>query len=112
MNRTHAIEAIEKPSLRAEIADFEVGDDVRVALKVTEGDKSRIQNFEGTVIRRRGRGTGASFTVLKAIRGSQDMIEKIFPLHSPFVEKVTVLKKSKVRRACLYYKRKKKEIGT
>jgi len=98
-----------KASLKKTLPSFETGDIVRVSLRVQEGDKSRLQIFEGTVIRRRGQGTGASFTVLRDMRG--DIVEKVFPLHSPSIEKVKVVKKGHVRRSRLYYLRKKK-IGT
>ena len=74
-------------------------------MKVREGDKTRIQVFAGTVIRKRGQGTSTSFTVLREVRG--DVIEKVFPVHSPQVEKVTVTMKGKTRRSKLYYLRDK-----
>ena len=98
------IELIEKDYLKKSAPEFKVGDEVKVHLKVKEGDKTRIQIFQGTVIRRRGRGTNATFTVLKEVR--DDTVEKTFLLHSPQVEKVTVVTKGKVHRARLYYLRK------
>lgn len=97
------IDLIEKDYLKKTLPKFKVGDQVKVHLKVHEGDKTRIQIFAGTVIRKRGRGTSATFTVLKESHG--DVVEKIFPLHSPQVEDVTVVTKGKVRRAKLYYLR-------
>ena len=99
------IDLVEKNFLKSKVSKFEVGDEVKVHLKVLEGDKARVQIFAGTVMRKRGHGTGATFTVLKEVRG--DVIEKVFPLHSPSVEKVTVTQKKNVRRARLYYLRDK-----
>lgn len=102
------IDLVEKEHLKKK-AEFKVGDIVRVSIKVVEGDKSRIQNFEGTVIRQKGKGTAETFTVLKATKGSQDTVEKTFPLHSPNVDKIKVVKSKKVRRAKLYYMRSAKK---
>ncbi len=98
------IEIIEKEYLKKEIPEFRVGDEVKVHIKVHEGDKTRTQLFQGTVIRKRGRGTSATFTVLKEVR--DDMVEKGFLLHSPHVEKIQVVTKGKTRRAKLYHLRK------
>ena len=103
-----AIDLVEKKYLKKNLPDFKIGDSVKMSLKVIEGDKTRTQIFEGTVIRRRGRGVAETFTVLKQTRGSADTVEKTFPLHSPMVEKIKVLKSSKVRRSKLYYLRKEK----
>jgi large subunit ribosomal protein L19 len=105
------IKAIEKAHLKSDVPAFNVGDEVKVSTKVVEGDKTRSQMFEGTVIRRKGSGTGETFTVLKFIKGSQDTIEKIFPIHSPTVEKITVVKKGKVKTSRLYHLRSKKVVG-
>ncbi|MBI4550578.1 MAG: 50S ribosomal protein L19 [Candidatus Omnitrophica bacterium] len=104
-----AIELIEKDSLKKDVAKFQVGDKVRVFQRIQEGDKSRLQAFEGIVIRRRGRGTGATFTVLRSDRAYS--VEKIFPVHSPLVDKVVVLQSSgkKLKRAKLYSLRAKAE---
>jgi large subunit ribosomal protein L19 len=88
------------------ITDFNIGDTVRVSVKVVEGDKERIQPFEGVVIARRGGGTRETFMVRKVSFGIG--VERIFPLHSPAVDKVEVLKRGRVRRAKLYYIRGKK----
>ena len=101
--------SIEKKYLKSEVPKFRVGDQVKVYTKVREGDKMRTQVFEGVVIRKRGSGTRETFTVLRDERG--DQIEKIFPLHSPNVEKVTVSKAGSARTARLYHLRKKKEIA-
>ncbi len=101
------IELIEKDYLKKEVPDFKVGDKVRVSQRIQEGDKSRLQAFEGVVICKRGRGTGQTFTVLRADRS--DSVEKVFALHSPFMEKVTVLQSGgrKLKKAKLYYLRTK-----
>ncbi|OGW86427.1 MAG: 50S ribosomal protein L19 [Omnitrophica bacterium RIFCSPHIGHO2_02_FULL_46_11] len=99
------IELIEKDYLQKSIPEFNVGDEVKIHLKVREGDKTRVQIFQGTVIRRRGRGTNATFNVLKEVR--DDMVEKVFLLHSPHIEKIQVIQKGKVRRAKLYHLRAK-----
>ena len=104
-----AIDMIEKKYMKKEVPDFEVGDQVKVYQKVIEGEKTRTQIYEGIVIRRKGSGTRTSFTVLRQIRS--DMVEKIFLLHSPSVEKVVVTKPAKkVRRSRLYHLFTKKEI--
>lgn len=109
MKAQEAIKIIEKQSLKKEIPDFQVGDQVKVSQRVVEGDKTRHQIFEGIVIRRKGSGTRETFTVFREVRG--DMIEKVFPLHSPTVEKVVVTKPAKkVRRSRLYHLWRKKEI--
>ena len=106
MNRKMAL--IEKKYMKEKVASFRVGDQVKVHTRVREGDKTRTQIFEGVVIRRHGSGTRESFTVLRTER--EDQIEKVFPIHSPTVEKVVVEKAGNVRRSRLYYLRKKKEV--
>jgi len=109
MKAKEAMDLVEKKHLKKDVPDFEVGDQVKVYQKVVEGEKTRTQIYEGIVIRRKGNGIRANFSVLRQIRG--DMVEKIFPLHSPTVEKVVVTKPAKkVRRSRLYYLFKKKEI--
>ncbi len=103
-----AIDIVEKEYVQKKIVDFKVGDLVKLSLKVVEGEKTRTQNFEGTVIKRHGKGTGATFTVLKQTKGSQDTVEKTFPLYSPMIQKIQVVKSTKVRRAKLYYMRSRK----
>jgi len=88
------------------VTDFNVGDTVRVSVKVVEGDKERIQPFEGVVIARRGGGTRETFMVRKVSFGVG--VERIFPLHSLGIDKIEVLKRGRVRRAKLYYLRGKK----
>lgn len=106
MKAIEAIELIEKDVKKQAVPAFRVGDTLKIHLKVKEGDKTRTQIFEGTCIRRRGIGAGASFTVVKETHG--DIVEKVFPLYSPTLEKIQVTGKIKVRRAKLYHLRKKK----
>lgn len=101
----NSIAEVEKTVLKKDVPAFRVGDTLRVYLQVREGEKTRTQVFEGVCIRRRGSGSGASFTVLKETHG--DIVEKVFPLHSPGVERVVVTRKGNARRAKLYHLRKK-----
>ena len=89
--------------LRSDVPDFGPGDTVAVHAKVVEGDKERIQVFEGVVIKRKGKGIDATFTVRKISQGIG--VERIFPLHSPRIAKIEKLRSGKVRRAKLYYLR-------
>ena len=104
------IETIEKEhitSLAKDIPDFAPGDTVKVGYKVTEGTRSRVQNYEGVVISRKGGSTlAASFTVRKISFG--EGVERVFPLHSPNIESITVVRRGKVRRAKLYYLRERR----
>lgn len=97
------IQDIEKSFMKKEITPFNVGDTVRVFLKIIEGDKERLQAFEGTVIKKRGGGIREVFTVRKMVQGIG--VEKTFPVHSPRVEKIKVVKQGRTRRAKLYYLR-------
>ena len=97
------IEQIEKEQLKAEVPQFRVGDTVRVHAKIKEGEKERIQVFEGVVLKRQGGSNRATFTVRKNSNGVG--VEKTWPLHSPSVEKVEVVRAGKVRRAKLNYLR-------
>jgi len=99
------LDKIEKEQYRKEAAVFNVGDSVKVHTKVVEGDKERIQIFAGVVIGRRGHGLGESFTVRRISYG--EGVERIFPLHSPRVDKVEVERHGNVRRAKLTYLRKR-----
>lgn len=96
------IQALEKAQLR-NVPDFRVGDTVRVHYRIKEGDKERVQIFQGTVIRRSRGGIGATFCVRKVSYGVG--IERIFPVHSPRIEQIEVMSSSHVRRARLYYLR-------
>jgi len=97
------VDEITKSQLRNDIPNFRPGCTVRVDVKIKEGDKSRIQAFEGVVISRSGKGVAESFTVRKI--SSQIGVERTFPVHSPIIDKITVLKVGKVRRAKLFYLR-------
>ena len=97
------IKSIEREQLKAEIPEFRVGDTVRVSAKVKEGNRERTQVFEGIVIKRQNGGVRETFTVRKNSNGIG--VEKTWPLHSPIVEKIEVIRKGKVRRAKLYYLR-------
>ena len=98
-----ALKIIANSSLKAETPKFNVGDTVRVSVRIQEGDKSRIQMFEGTVIAKKHGGVHETFTVRRVAHGCG--VERVFPLHSPVVEKVEVVRLAKVRRAKLYYLR-------
>jgi len=98
------LEMLEKEQMRVDIPAFRPGDTVRVHARIKEGEKERIQVFQGVVIRKRKGNTGASFTVRKISYGIG--VERIFPLHSPSIEKIEVVTRGKVRRARLYYLRK------
>jgi large subunit ribosomal protein L19 len=97
------IDLIEKEHMRLDLIDVNVGDSVKVYTRIYEGDKERIQMFEGVVIGKRGGNTRATFTVRKVSYGVG--VEKTFPKHSPLIERIEVLSKAKVRRAKLYYLR-------
>jgi large subunit ribosomal protein L19 len=98
-----AIRVVEAGELRKDRAGFAPGDTVRVQVKVIEGEKERTQAFEGVVIRKRGEGARASFTVRRVSYGVG--VERTFPLHSPRIEAVQVIRRSQVRRSKLYYLR-------
>lgn len=98
------IKKVEQKYLRKGLPDFKPGDTVRVWVKIQEGDKERLQAFEGICIRKRKGGAGASFTVRKISYGIG--VERIFPLNSPAIDKIEVIRHGKVRRAKLYYLRK------
>jgi large subunit ribosomal protein L19 len=97
------IEALEREQMRLDIPDFRSGDTVKVHAKIKEGDKERIQVFQGVVIRKRKGKMGATFTVRKVSYGIG--VERIFPLHSPNIDKVEIVSRGKVRRGRLYYMR-------
>lgn len=99
------IDTIEQKQLRSDIPDFRPGDTVRVHCIVVEGDKERIQVFEGVVLRRSRGANRATFTVRKVSYGVG--VERTFPLHSPRIEKIEVVSRGKVRRAKLYYLRER-----
>lgn len=97
------IKSIEAEQLKENVDDFRVGDTVRVYAKIKEGNRERIQVFEGTVLKKQGGSVRATFTVRKNSNGIG--VEKTWPLHSPNVEKVEVVRQGKVRRAKLFYLR-------
>jgi large subunit ribosomal protein L19 len=97
------IQDIEKEQLKKEVSKFKVGDTVKVFSKIIEGGKERLQGFEGIVIKRQGGSNREMFTVRRIVQGIG--VERSFPLHSPKVEKVSVVRGGKVKRAKLYYLR-------
>ncbi|MEE2775340.1 MAG: 50S ribosomal protein L19 [Acidobacteriota bacterium] len=97
------LQQVELPYLKADVPEFRAGDTVKVHVRVIEGQKERIQIFQGVVIARRGGGTRESFTVRKISGGVA--VERIFPLHSPAIARIEVTRRGKVRRAKLYYLR-------
>lgn len=102
-NMNEMIDLIEKEHMRLDLPEINIGDNVKVYTKILEGDKERIQVFEGVVIRRRGGNTRATFTVRKVSYSVG--IEKTFPVHSPLIDTIEVISKSKIRRARLFYLR-------
>ncbi|WP_247710601.1 50S ribosomal protein L19 [Qipengyuania aestuarii] len=103
MNLIQQLEAEAIENLGKDIPEFRAGDTVRVGVKVVEGTRERVQNFEGVVIARSNRGMGSNFTVRKLSFG--EGVERVFPLYSPIVDSVTVVRRGIVRRAKLYYLR-------
>ena len=99
----HTIESIERKMLKESPYEFEVGDTIRVMVRVVEGNKVREQAFQGVVIQRRGGGAGETFTVRKISSGIG--VERVFPIHSPNIKSIKVIKRGKVRRAKLLYLR-------
>mgnify|MGYP005832060485 CR=1 FL=1 len=100
-----AIKFLEMEQLRADLPEFRVGDTMKVYVRIKEGDKERIQAFEGVCIRKTGGLIGATFTVRKVSYSVG--VERTFPLHSPALERIDVLQRGKVRRSRLYYLRKR-----
>ena len=98
------IDMLEKENMRADLPSFRAGDTIKVFVRIKEGEKERIQVFKGTVIRKKRGSSRASFTVRKVSYGVG--VEKIFPLHSPLIDKIEVVQRGSVRRAKLYYLRK------
>lgn len=97
------VQEISKSQMRTDIPDFRPGATVRVDVQIKEGNKSRIQAFEGLVIARSGSGVGETFTVRKI--SNSVGVERTFPVHSPIIDKITVVRRGKVRRSKLYYLR-------
>ena len=100
---TEIVKALGNEQMKVEVPQFNIGDTVKVSCKIKEGNRERIQMFEGIVIRKKNGGISETFTVRRISYGVG--VEKTFPLHSPNVEKVEVVRKGKVRRARLYYLR-------
>ena len=98
-----ALKLIAQDSLKSEVPAIEVGDTVKVSVKIREGDKERIQAFEGTVIAKKHGGINETFTVRRVAYGCG--VERVFPINSPFVEKVEIVRSGRVRRAKLFYLR-------
>ncbi|HJE86638.1 MULTISPECIES: 50S ribosomal protein L19 [Lactobacillaceae] len=103
MRQNTLIAKINQEQLRDDVPDFRAGDTVRVHARIVEGTRERIQLFEGVVIKRKGAGIQATYTVRKMSNGVG--VERIFPLHSPRVAKIDVIRQGRVRRAKLYYLR-------
>ncbi|GIV95574.1 MAG: 50S ribosomal protein L19 [Herpetosiphonaceae bacterium] len=104
MSQPPVIQELERRQFKAEIPEFSVGDTVRVSVKVVEGERERLQDFEGVVIRRRAGGINENFTV-RRIASHGVGVERTFLLHSPRVDAIKVVRRGKVRRAKLYYLR-------
>lgn len=98
------IELLENEQMRTDMPDFKPGDTIKVHARIKEGDKERVQIFQGVVIRKRKGRTGATFTVRKVSYGIG--VERIFPHNSPLIDKIEIITRGKVRRARLYYLRK------
>ncbi len=98
-----ALKLISESSMKKEVPVLNIGDTVKVHVRIKEGDKSRIQIFEGTIIAKKHGGISQTFTVRRVAHGCG--IERVFPVHSPVVEKVEIVRRGKVRRAKLYYLR-------
>lgn len=101
----NVVDKIRYSGLKEDVADFAVGDGVKVYVKIVEGTTERIQLFAGTVIARRGTGIEETFTVRRVVSGQG--VERVFPLHSPRIDRIEVVRKGKVRRAKLYRLRNK-----
>ncbi|TBH21801.1 50S ribosomal protein L19 [Thermus thermamylovorans] len=107
MNRGALLKVVESRYTRTDLPEFRPGDTVRVAYRVKEGNRTRVQNFEGIVIRIKRNGYNTSFTVRKVSYGVG--VERIFPLHSPLIEKVEIVQRGRARRARLYFIRELSE---
>jgi LSU ribosomal protein L19P len=105
MATTDLISLIETTQLKDDRPDFEPGDTVNVHLRVVEGDKERIQQYEGVVLQRRGSGSSQTFTVRKISSGIG--VERIFPVHSPRIAKIDLVRRGRVRRSKLFYLRER-----
>ena len=106
MNRGALIKLVESRYVRTDLPEFRPGDTVRVSYKVKEGNRTRIQDFEGIVIRIRRNGFNTTFTVRKVSYGVG--VERIFPLHSPLIQKIDIVQRGRARRAKLYFLRERR----
>ena len=98
-----ALKIIAQDSVKTEVPQFNIGDTIRIGVNIREGDKERVQHFEGTVIARKGSGVAETLTVRRVSYGVG--VERVFPVHSPNVKDITVIRRGSVRRAKLYYLR-------
>ena len=98
-----ALKIIAQDSVKTEVPQFGIGDTIKIGVNIREGDKERVQYFEGTVIARKGSGVAETFTVRRVSYGVG--VERVFPIHSPNVKDITVIRRGSVRRAKLYYLR-------
>jgi large subunit ribosomal protein L19 len=103
MSRNRIIEDVEKSSLKTDVPEFNVGDTVEVAIRIVEGDKTRVQVFSGDVIGRKGYGINETFTVRRIV--NNEGVERVLPLHSPFIQSIKIKRSGRTRRAKLYYLR-------
>ena len=103
MSKSAVIQKLEKKQLKKDISDFRIGDTVRIHTRIIEGQKERIQVFTGTVIARKGTGVSETFSIHRVAYG--EGMERVFPLHSPRIAKIEVIKEGDVRRSKLYYLR-------
>ena len=103
MNENKDIQALERPHLKQNLPFFRVGDTIAVYLRIVEGEKERLQTFSGIVIARKGGGLSETFSLYRVSYGSG--MERVFPLHSPQIARIEVLKSGRVRKAKLYYLR-------
>jgi large subunit ribosomal protein L19 len=101
----NAIEKIQQEQLRTDLVPFKVGDSIKVHTRIKEGERERVQAFSGIVINRQGRGVAATFTVRRISYG--EGVERVFPVNSPFIQKIEVEREGKVNRAKLYYLRER-----
>jgi large subunit ribosomal protein L19 len=105
MDRAKLIAIAEQKDLKTEVPEFEIGDNVTVHVRIKEGNKERVQPFSGTVIARQGRGVGQTFTVRRIVEN--EGVERVFPVHSPTVARIEVVRHGVVNRAKLYFLRKR-----
>jgi large subunit ribosomal protein L19 len=103
--KTEMLDAVESKSIRKDVPHFEIGDTVDVHCRIKEGDKERTQVFTGTVIARKGRGINETFMVRRIV--ANEGVERIFPLHSPYITDIKPVRSGRTRRAKLYYLRKR-----